>query len=133
MPLRVCQLTDVQARLYEATGKLPDCRNVNHLRYATGLEESFKDGDHTHVNERQALALVGADDGTGEAVFLDRGRRMMRLNVKGGWNPVGAMRVMQLTRQNSKTGAGRYKIECSVPHGRLLRASEVNHVPQATP
>ena len=69
MPLKVCRLTAREAELYRRERVLPDCRNCN--------AASNNCGPHKHIGIDEARELVGPDDGTGRARWVDDRWRMM--------------------------------------------------------
>lgn len=100
--MQVCALTELQAKQFEHTGIIPDCRLLNSARKRAGLEPSDREGGHLHVSFREAEKLVGADQGDRMARWVG-GRFMIAMNTKRGWNSVQSqrVRVMQMTRETS--------------------------------
>lgn len=100
--MQVCALTELQAKQFEHTGIVPDCRHLNSARKRAGLEPSEREGSHLHIPYHQAEHLVGEDRGDGMARWVG-GRFMIAMNTKRGWNSVQSqrVRVMQMTRETS--------------------------------
>jgi hypothetical protein len=96
MAFKVCCLTRSELDLYVSKNQLPDCANCN--PNASG--SSSGSGTHAHVKVEKAFGLVGKDDGSGEAMWVGSGCRMLYQHKPRVWKAkdsggAGGTRVMQ--------------------------------------
>lgn len=135
--MRVCLLTELQAREFEHRGTVPDCRNVNPIRRQHGLEACAHEGSHLHMSYREAERKVGNDQGDGIARWVG-GRFMISINTKRGWNSVrsGGKSVMQMTRETSgfrHASGGNHEIGAVGARQRRTTVRQTNEMPSGMP
>jgi len=124
--MKVCVLTELQARLFEHKGVVPECSCLNRLRVKAGLSASDKMGGHLHMELRDARRHVGLDEGDHNARWVI-GTYAIAFNTKRGWNNVRGS--MQMTRETSgfrHAGGTHGPIPALGAHGRNLSVRDVN-------
>lgn len=133
--MQVCALTELQAKQFEHSGIVPNCKHLNSARKRAGLDPSIIEGGHLHISYREAEKLVGEDRGDGMARWVG-GRFMVAMNTKRGWNSVQSqrMRVMQMTRETSafrhaNDSSGNRGVPAVGARERRTTVRQNNHVP----
>lgn len=102
---KVCCLTRTELHLYVTRDQLPDCANAN--------PKSENSGKHAHIKSEKAWQLVGKDDGTGEAIWIGSGCKMIYQTPPKVWKGkdsseysnrerIAATRVMQMVEVRPK-------------------------------